>query len=86
MNMKYKIEIAPLSDYYVVVVRDKDNNDLKDTFTINEIGADMLRLFSSGKDKEAIAKEIASMYEAPISVITKDVEKFEEHLRKKDLI
>ena len=30
--MNYKIDIAPLSDYFVVIVKDKKTDELKDTF------------------------------------------------------
>ena len=86
MKIKYKIEIAPLVDYYVVAVKDKDTDELKDTFTLNESGSDMLKLFCEGKDTEAVAKEMANIYEAPLHLVTADVLTFEEKLRKKKII
>lgn len=83
--MKYKIEISPLADYYVVVIRDKDTLELKETFTLNESGADMIKLFCQGKDIAAVAQIIAAMYEVSIDSVKKDVEKFAEKLRKKGL-
>lgn len=84
--MKYKIEMAPLTDYYVVAVKDKKTSDLKESFTLNESGADMLRLFCEDKDISEVAKEMAEMYEAPIDIVTKDVERFANSLRKKGLL
>ena len=83
--MKYKIDIAPLSDYYVVVVKDIDTDDLKETFTLNESGADMLRLFCEGKDVETVANEMAEMYDIPEDVVNKDVLKLKEKLINKGL-
>ena len=86
MMMKYKIEIAPLVDYYVVAVKDKDTDELKDTFTLNESGIDMLKLFCEGKDTEAVAKEMANLYEASLQLVSADVVAFAEKLRKKGII
>ena len=84
--MRYKIEMAPLADYYVVAVKDKDTSELKETFTLNESGADMLRLFCEDKDVAEVAKEMAAMYEAPVDLVTKDVERFADNLRKKGIL
>lgn len=84
--MKYKIEMAPLADYYVVAVKDKDTSELKESFTLNESGADMLRLFCQDKEVSEIAKEIAEIYEAPLDLVTKDVERFADNLRKKGIL
>ena len=85
-KMKNKIEIAPLLDYYVIAVKDKETGELVETFTLNESGTDMLRLFYQGKDVTAVAQEIAEMYEAPLELVTKDVSAFAEKLQKKGLI
>lgn len=84
--MNYKIDIAPLSDYFVVIVKDKITDELKDTFTLNESGTDMLQLFCEGKDSEAVAKEIAEMYDAPLDLVSKDVLTFKENLSKKGIL
>lgn len=84
--MKYKIEIAPLADYYVIAAKDKETDKLIDTFTLNESGVDMLRLFCQEKDVRAIAQEIADIYEAPLEQISKDVALFAKSLHKKGLI
>ena len=85
-KMKNKIEIVPLLDYYVIAVKDKETGELVETFTLNESGTDMLRLFYQGKDVAAVAQEIAEMYEAPVEIVTKDVSAFAEKLQKKGLI
>lgn len=84
--MKYKIEIAPLVDYYVIVAKDKNTGDIVDTFTLNESGTDMLKLFCQGKDVSVIAEEIAKMYETPFEQVSKDVENFAKKLDKKGLL
>lgn len=84
--MKYKIEIAPLSDYYVIAVKDKETLELKDIFTLNESGADMLRLFYQDKDISEVAKEMAALYEIPLNIVAKDVQKFAEEMKKKRLL
>lgn len=84
--MNYKIEIAPLSDYYVVIVKDKKTDELKDTFTLNESGADMLQLFCKNKNSKAVSEEIAEMYEAPLDLVMKDVLILKDKLSKKGLI
>lgn len=84
--MKYKIEIAPLADYFVVAVKDKDTSELKESFTLNESGADMLKLFCQDKDVKEVAKEMAAMYEAPLDLVANDVERFADHLRKKGIL
>lgn len=83
--MKYKIDIAPLSDYYVVIVKDINTDELKETFTLNESGADMLKLFYEGKDAESVANEMAEMYDIPADAVIKDVLKFKERLINKEL-
>lgn len=84
--MKHKIEIAPLLDYYVIAVKDKETGDLVETFTLNESGTDMLRLFCQDKNVTAVAQKMAEMYEAPLELVTKDVSAFAEKLQKKGLI
>ena len=83
--MKYKLEIAPLADYYVIAVKDKTTGELKEAFTLNESGADMMRLFSEGKDAQTIAAEIAKDYDAPVEMVTIDVLRFIDRLRQKGL-
>ena len=84
--MKHKIEIAPLLDYYVIAAKDKETGEFVETFTLNESGTDMLRLFCQGKDVAAVAQEIAEMYEVPLGLVSKDVSAFAEKLQKKGLI
>ena len=85
-RMNYKIDIAPLSDYFVVIVKDKKTDELKETFTLNESGADMLRLFCKNKNSKVVSKEIAEMYEAPLDLVMKDVLIFKEKLSQKGLL
>lgn len=84
--MKYKIDMKPLVDYYVVAVKDKETLEVIETFTLNESGVDMLRLFCMDKDVEEVAQEISILYDAPIDLISKDVKNFADNLKKKRLI
>ena len=86
MKMKKKIEILPLSDYYVVAVKDKDTSELLETFTLNESGADMLKLLCQGKNEDEVTAEIATLYETSIDVIKPDIHKFANYLREKGII
>ena len=80
-----KIDILPLADYYVVVTRNKESGKVKESFTLNETGADMLKLFMEGKDITAVAQAIAEMYDAPLEMVTNDVTAFAETLKEKGL-
>lgn len=84
--MKHKIRIAPLLDYYVIAVKDKETGELVETFTLNETATDMLRLFCQDKDVAAVAQAIAEMYDAPLDLVTKDVSAFADELQQKGLI
>lgn len=81
-----KIDILPLADYYVVVTRNKESGKINESFTLNETGADMLKLFMEGKDITAVAQSIAEMYDAPIEMVTNDVTAFAETLMAKGLL
>lgn len=83
MKMKYKIEIAPLADHYVVAAKDWETGEVKETLSLNESGVDMLRLFSQGKHVETVAQEMADMYDAPLELVKKDVEAFADRLKMK---
>ncbi len=84
--MKCKIEIEPLDDHYVIAAKDKQTDELIDVFTLNESGADMLKLFYAGGDISSVAQDISKMYEAPLDLILVDVKKFAEKLQKKQLL
>jgi len=84
--MKYKIEIEPLGDHFVVAAKDKETDELFDIFTLNESGADMLRLFSAGGSIASVSQDIAKMYEAPFDLVLKDVRKFADRLQEKQLL
>lgn len=84
--MKYKIEIAPLVNYYVVAVKDPNTGELKRSFTLNESGTDMLRSFCKYDDVSEIAKEIAAIYDAPIELVSKDVANFANKLIREGLL
>jgi len=84
--MKYKIEIAPLCNYYIIAIKDKETGELVDAFTLNESGIDMLKLFCQGKDETAIVQQIAEIYEAPLEQVSKDVKAFAKKLKEKNLL
>lgn len=81
-----KIDVLPLADYYVVVTRNKESGKINESFTLNETGADMLKLFMEGKDITAVAQSIAEMYDAPIEMVTNDVTAFAKTLMAKGLL
>ena len=81
--MKYRIETAPLIDYYVIVVKDMETGELIEAFTLNESGKDILSLFCQGMDANAVAKKLSEMYDVPIEQVSKDVVEFAKRLNKK---
>lgn len=84
--MKYKIETAPLVDYFVIAVKDMNTGEPVETFTLNESGKDMLILFCQGKDATTVTQEIAEMYDAPLKQVSKDVAAFTRLLTKKGIL
>lgn len=84
--MKYKVEIAPLVDYYVIATKDKETGTLVEIFTLNESGTDMLKLFCQERDISTVAKKIAEIYEVPIEQVIKDVTSFANNLKQKGLL
>ena len=84
--MKYKIEIAPLLDYFVIAAKDKKTGELVEAFTINESGKDMLELFCQEKDTITITQEIADKYDAPLEQVSIDVAAFAKRLTQKGLL
>lgn len=84
--MKYKVETLPLADHYVVAAKDPETGEVKETFTLNESGVDMLQLFCEGKDAAGVAQGIAEMYDAPVELVTKDVKSFEDKLKAKGFL
>ena len=84
--MKYKVEIAPLVDYYVIATKDKETGTLVEIFTLNESGTDMLKLFCQERDISAVAKKIAEIYGVPIEQVIKDVTSFANNLKQKGLL
>lgn len=84
--MKYKIEIAPLCNYYVIAAKNQETDELIDAFTLNESATDMLKLFCQGKNISAVAKNIAEMYEISEEQAFKDVSTFAEKLNRKGLL
>lgn len=84
--MRYKIEIAPLADHFVVVASDSETERLKETFALNESAADMLKLFSEGLEVETVAQKIAEMYHAPLHIVLNDTKVFADELKEKGLM
>ncbi len=84
--MKYKIEIAPLADYFVIATKDKESGKLVEAFTLNESGTDMLKLFCQGKDATSVAKEISKIYEVPFEQVSNDVLTFMNILNRKEIL
>ncbi len=84
--MKHKIEIAPLTDYYVIVVKDKNTDKLIDTFTLNESATDMLKLFYQGYNIKEVAQEISTIYEVSFYQVSKDISAFAKSLHEKGIL
>ncbi len=82
----FKIDIAPLANDYVVVSRNKKSGKIKSSFTLNETGVDMLKLFMEGKDNSAVAQAMAEMYNVSIDDVEEDVTAFAEDLKEKGLL
>ncbi len=80
------IELAPLSDYFVVVIKDKITGELQGSFTLNESAAEILKLLIEGKNLATIAQKLADMYEVPVEIITKDINKLTTILKEKGLV
>jgi len=77
------IDLAPLSDYFVVIIKDKVTGDLQGAFTLNESAAEILKLLIERKNLKTVAKELADMYEVPEEIITKDIIKLTTTLKEK---
>ena len=84
--MKYRIEIEPLADHSVVAAKDWTTGVVKETFSLNESGVDMLRLFCEGDNTTEVSRKISEMYDAPLQLVSRDVLAFYDKLRQKDLI
>ncbi len=84
--IRYKIDIAPLADYFVVIAKDKDTDELKGTFKLNDSGAEMLRLMCEHDDMKVVANEIAALYDVPLETVESDLEDFAEFLRQRNII
>jgi hypothetical protein len=79
-------EFDKMYSAYERLVEKEIRGELKESFTLNESAADMLRLLCEGKDPKTIAQDIANLYDAPVDMVTKDVMKFIDKLQQKDLI
>ena len=84
--MKYKVETLPLADHYVVAAKDPETGEVKETFTLNESGVDMLRLFCKGNNVEAVLQEMAEMYHVSSDLLKKDVMAFADRLKNKGIM
>ncbi len=72
--MKYRIEIQPLTNYYVVALKDPTTGNPVKVFTVNGSAAEMLRLYRDGADIKSVAQSISQKYGAPIERVRSDVE------------
>ena len=86
IRMKYTIEIAPLLDYYVVAVKNKVTGELKEVFTLNESGAEMLKLLSEGNDYKAVASMLTEIYDVPSELVINDILTILDNLYSKGII
>lgn len=73
--MKYKIDMEPLANHYVVAVKEKDTGLLVRTLTTDDNGAEIIKLLQMETSVSDTAKEIAARYNVSPDVVLADVEK-----------
>lgn len=80
MNPKYRFEMAPLADHYVVAAKDLETGDPVHVFTLNGTAAEMLQLLLDGLQPEAVAENVARRHSAPLDRVTHDLQSFLKRL------
>ena len=60
--MRYEVNIAELADHFVIVLKDKQTRQVKRVFTLNHLGADILRAYMEDKPQDELAPELAERY------------------------
>ncbi len=78
--------MAPLGERYVVAAKDPEKGTVEQIFTLNEIAAYMLKLFSEGLDAESVTDRIATEYGAPHDLVERDVISFWKDLVLKGIV
>ena len=81
MKLKHNFEMAPLADHWVVVASDRETGEHVKVFTLNGSAAEMLQLLLSGNEPGDVASDIARRYEAPLDIVTRDVQAFVQRLQ-----
>ena len=81
MKLKHNFEMAPLADHWVVVALDRETGGHVKVFTLNGSAAEMLQLLLSGNEPGDVAADIARRYEAPLDMVTRDVQAFVQRLQ-----
>lgn len=81
MIMKYKVEIAPLGNHYVVAYKDPLTLKVKKAMTLNRLGADILKAFIDGVPRNELASILSQRYNATVEEMTDQVATFYSELQ-----
>ncbi len=71
--MKYEVNIAEQANHYVIVLKDKQTRQVKRVFTLNHLGADILRAYIAGRPQQELAPELAERYGASLESMQQQV-------------
>ena len=85
MRIKEGYILQEVADTFLVMPTGNED-ELKKIITLNETGAFMWRLLEKGASRDAIADATEQEYDAPRSVIEKDVDLFLAHVREAELL
>lgn len=72
--MKYRIEMAPLADRWIVALKAPDTGVLVKTMKVNAMAAEMIRGLSSGLSPEDLAYSISRKYGVSREIVSRDLE------------
>ena len=79
--MKYKVEIAPLANHYVVAYKDPLTLKVKNAMTLNRLGTDILRAFIDGVPQNELVSLLSQRYDATIEEMAEQVATFYSELQ-----
>lgn len=79
--MKYKVEIAPLANHYVVAYKDPLTLKVKKAMTLNRLGTDILRAFIDGVPQNELVSLLSQRYDATIEEMAEQVATFYSELQ-----
>ncbi|MBR1872384.1 MAG: PqqD family protein [Bacteroidales bacterium] len=76
MPDKPTVEIAPLADHYVAIVRNQDSSRMPKAVKLNASAAWILSRILEGKSDDEIAPALAARYGIPLEKALGDVKSF----------